>query len=168
MITPPHHIFFGIFLQMFKYILFPLYVIPMSSQLQATPGQSQRIRNPVFNPSMVSPSPDGFWRVSVKRISLTSKKGGKEQSIVVQYSQDGFEEKEENKPSSNDPKVFKPPKKKQKPKKQKKTTTHEAVCFPLILIYLLHCESHQILVLMVFHKNFLIQKGQQGSYQSQL
>lgn len=60
MITPPHCIFVGICLQMFKYILFPLYVMPISSQSQATPSRPQRIHNPVSNSSMVSPSPDGL------------------------------------------------------------------------------------------------------------
>lgn len=124
---------------MFKYIIFPLYVIPISSQLQGTPGRPQRIRNPVSNPSMVSPSPDGRRRVSVELgpIPSTSNKRGKNK-MIVQSSQDGFEDEdeneeddenqEENKPSSDAPEFVKPPKKKQKRKKQKKTTTDEAVC----------------------------------------
>lgn len=113
MINPSHRLL-GIFTQMFKYIFIQLSVVPSGSSTvnfplsnqqpsQATPSRPQRSWQPVVNPGMVSPSPDGRRRVSVNRETQPKKVNNiKSNDAPVIISSPNYKEEES---SSDTPEV---------------------------------------------------------------
>lgn len=146
MINPSHRLL-GIFTQMFKYLFIQLFVVPSGSSAsnppnatqqssQATPSRPQRSRQPVINPGMVSPPPDGRRRVSVNhaaQLKTVDKTKSTDAPVIISSPDREESEKESSsdtpevvqvQPSSNSANNLK---KKLKKKKKKKADSDKPV-----------------------------------------